>query len=131
MFGNALRSSGFGFVSARLLGLLALCCAPAHAQTSTFSANAEGWQIVSFNNLSTNDYGLAGTYTPIYNATGGNPGGYISTNDPDGGDFTFAAPSLFLGNKTGATSLSYDLQHTNNVDYQTTDVMLVGGGERL
>ncbi len=131
MLGNPLRSARFGFASAGLLGLLALSCTPAHAQTSTFSTNTEGWQIVSFNNLSTSDYGVAGTYTPTYNATGGNPGGYISTTDPDGGDFTFAAPSLFLGNKTGATTLSYDLQHTDNVNYQTSDVMLVGGGERL
>ena len=119
------------YVSLAALCLMTGAGSLAQAQTSAFSTNAEGWSIVSFGNLSTNDYSIAGTYTPVYNATGGNPGGYISTDDPDGGDFTFSAPAVFLGNKTGATGLAYDLQHTNNVNYQTTDVMLVGGGKRL
>ena len=99
---------------------------------STFNSNDEGWQIVSFGDLSTNDYSVMGVYTPTYNSTGGDPGGYISTTDPDNGDFTFGAPSFFLGDQSDATGLSYDLTHPQGAtNYQTTDVMLVGDGLRL
>ena len=104
------------------------------AAGSTFAADADGWSLVSFTNLSTNTYTVAGTYTATFNATGGNSGGYISSNDPDGGDFTFAAPAAYLGNRTssiGAT-LTYDLIHpVGALDYQAADVILVGNGVRL
>ncbi len=99
---------------------------------STFNSNDEGWQIVSFADLSTNDYSIIGVYTPTYNSSGGDPGGYISTTDPDNGDFTFSAPSFLLGNQSDATGLTYDLTHPQGaINYQTTDVMLVGDGMRL
>ncbi len=105
----------------------------ARGTVSAFNLNAEGWTIVSFSDLSADNYTILGTYTPTYSATGGNPGGYISEADPDGGDFTFSAPAAFLGNQLGAvgTSFSYDLNYTTTVNYQTTDVLFVGGGERL
>ena len=64
--------------------------------------------------------------------TGGNPGGYISTTDQDNGDFTFSAPARFLGNLSGATGLSYDLIYpVGAINYQPTDVILMGNGETL
>ena len=102
-----------------------------NAQTSTFDLSDEGWSIVSFGDL-LNNYSIIGNYAPTYNASGGNPGGYISTTDPDGGDFTFGAPANFLGNKSGATGLSYDLTHpSGDINYQTTDLLLTGNGTRL
>ena len=101
---------------------------------STFEAGDEGWSVVSFNDLSSSNYTVVGTYPVTYSATGGNPGGYISSQDPDGGDFTFSAPAAFLGNKLVAigTTFSYDLNYLDIVNYQTTDVMFVGAnGERL
>jgi hypothetical protein len=113
-------------------GILVAMSGPATADVvSNFNSSDEGWTIVSFGDLSTNDYSIVGTYTPNYIASGGNPGGYIQTTDPDGGDFTFSAPTSFLGNQSAATGLSYDLLYLDTVNYQTTDVMLVGNGERL
>ncbi len=104
------------------------------AVVSTFNTGDEGWSVVSFGDLSNNNYTVIGTYAATYSATGGNPGGYISALDPDGGDFTFAAPAKFLGNESAAvgTTFSYDLNYLDTVNYQTTDVMFVGAnGERL
>ena len=103
------------------------------ASISSFDATSEGWSIVSFANLSTNDYSIVGTYAPTYSSTGGNPGGFISISDPDGGDFTFAAPAAVRSSLSGAfgTVLSYDLTHTGTINYQAGDVILEGGGLRL
>jgi hypothetical protein len=63
---------------------------------------------------------------------GGNPGGYISTTDQDNGDLTFSAPAKFLGNVSGATGLGYDLIYSvGAINYQPTDVILMGNGETL
>lgn len=100
--------------------------------SSTFDTGDDGWRIVSFNNLTSGDYAIAGTYNATFNASGGSPGGYISATDPDGGDFTFSAPSRFLGNQAAATRLSYDLSHPQGTpDYQTSDVILLGNGTKL
>lgn len=103
------------------------------AQVSLFTAGDEGWRVVSFGNWSINDYSIVASYTPTFSATGGNPGGYISQSDPDGGDFTFSAPASYLGNQIAAfgSTLSYDISYVGTQNYYTTDVMLVGGGLRL
>ena len=99
---------------------------------SNFSTGDEGWTVVSFQNLTTDNFGIVKTYTPIFNLTGGNPGGYISTIDQDNGDLTFSAPAKFLGNVSGATGLSYDLIYpVGAINYQPTDVILMGNGETL
>jgi hypothetical protein len=102
------------------------------ASISDFSTGDEGWRVVSFTNLTTDNFAIAATYTPTFNLTGGNPGGYISTSDQDNGDFTFSAPAKFLGNESGATGLSYDLIYpVGAINYQPTDVILMGNGETL
>ncbi len=99
---------------------------------SDFSTGDEGWQVVSFENLTTDNFSIIATYTPTFNPTGGNPGGYISTTDQDNGDLTFSAPAKFLGNVSGATGLSYDLIYpVGAINYQPTDVILMGNGETL
>jgi hypothetical protein len=76
---------------------------------SDFDAGDEGWKVVSFENLTSDNFAIIATYNPTFHPTGGNPGGYISTADQDNGDLTFSAPGKFLGNGSGATGLSYDL----------------------
>jgi Laminin B (Domain IV)/PEP-CTERM motif len=99
---------------------------------SSFSTGDEGWKVVSFQNLTTDNFSVFATYTPTFNPTGGNPGGYISTTDQDDGDLTFSAPAKFLGNVSAATGLSYDLIYpVGTINYQPTDVILMGNGETL
>jgi len=98
--------------TALFLGVCVFTLGPTLARgdlISDFSAGSEGWQVVSFENLTTDNFTVAATYVPTFHATVGNPGGFISTTDQDNGDLTFAAPSKFLGNVSGATGLSYDL----------------------
>ncbi|MCQ8116957.1 laminin B domain-containing protein [Methylomonas rosea] len=100
--------------------------------SSSFDVNSENWQIVSFADFSQNNYSIIGQYQPSYISGGGNPGNYLAAQDPDSGDFTFSAPAAFLGSQVGATGLSYDLTYRDgDVNWQTTDVMLVGNGQRL
>jgi hypothetical protein len=99
---------------------------------SDFSTGDEGWKVVSFENLTNDNFGIVATYTPTFHHSGGNPGGYISTVDQDDGDLTFSAPAKFLGNVSAATGLSYDLIYpVGAINYQPTDVILMGNGETL
>jgi hypothetical protein len=99
---------------------------------STFSTSAEGWQVVSFGNLTTDNFSIMATYTPTFHLSGGNPGGYISTTDQDNGDLTFSAPAKFRGKVSAATGLSYDLIYpVGAINYQPTDVILMGNGVTL
>ena len=122
----------------RTLGLAVLAVlffAPlrARAQFSDFSTGPQSWQIVSFGDISAKNFSIVGTYAPTYFASGGDPGGYIYSTDPDGGDFTFSAPAAFLGNQSAAygSTLTYSLNYTSTVNYNTTDVILMGGGVTL
>lgn len=49
--------------------------------------------MVSFTNLTNDDFSVFATYAPTYHPTGGNPGGFISMADPEDADFTFSAPA--------------------------------------
>jgi Laminin B (Domain IV)/PEP-CTERM motif len=103
----------------------------AKAQISTFDSVDDGWTVTSFANPNANDFSIVSSSSVVYNASGGNGGGYISKTDPDTGDFYFIAPNAFLGNKAGATTLSYDLIYAGTPDYQTHDVILVGTAKKL
>jgi Laminin B (Domain IV)/PEP-CTERM motif len=123
-------------LSALLLGMCVftfdLTFARGGVIVSNFSTGDEGWKVVSFENLTTDNFSVAAIYTPTFNLTGGNPGGYISTTDQDNGDLTFSAPAKFLGDVSGATGLSYDLIYpVGTINYQPTDVILMGNGETL
>ena len=115
-----------------MLGVLTTSQTVAASLRSDFESGTEGWQIVSFADFSANNYTIISVNEPTHNISGGNPGGYISSLDPDSGDFTFSAPAAFLGNQSGATGLSYDLIHTvGSVNWQMTDVLLVSGSTLL
>ena len=122
-------------LSSLCIGVCAFTLIPALASgdiISDFSSGGEGWQVVSFENLTTDNFSIKATSSPTFHASGGNPGGYISTTDQDNGDLTFSAPAKFLGNVSGATGLSYDLIYPDGaINYQPTDVILTGNGETL
>jgi hypothetical protein len=114
------RESRISAASARIgqLGVLfALVFLAGHAEAgtiSTFDSDAEGWTSIGFSNV--NNYPLFPT--PVtnsavgvdYQASGGNPGGYISKMDPDGNWQYFSAPAAYLGNQSAAigTNLTFD-----------------------
>ena len=66
---------------------------------SVFDSDADGWitQDVDLANPN-HPPNLDANFTLDYNSSGGNPGGFISDQDPSGSFFYFAAPSKFLGN---------------------------------
>lgn len=113
--------------------LLVLALTAARAQTSTFTSNDEGWTLVSYSDLSLDNFNVVGTYPVNYSSTGGNPGGFAGAGDPDGGDTTFSAPATFLGNRSVAvgTTFSYDLMHSGTLNYNATDLIFQGNGVRL
>lgn len=100
---------------------------------SQFDKGAEGWRVVSLGD--NGPYGIADP--PIYavteNATGGNPGGYLSSGDPDGNSFFWDAPSKFLGNKRGLLGgeLRFDMISEGGEYFPNADVILAGGGLTL
>jgi hypothetical protein len=72
--------------------------ASAGSVSSTFDTDAEGWGVGNIrSNLST---APDPSNPPTYNATGGNPSGYISTTDTED-IVAFLAPGKFLGNDVG------------------------------
>jgi len=99
-----LQTAGIAFI---------LLAVPATASTlSTFTSNDEGWASRGFANISNEPaFGSVLTNSGVtFNASGGNPGGYISKQDPDGNWQYFNAPAAFLGNQSSAIggSLSFD-----------------------
>jgi hypothetical protein len=108
------------------LAVLAAVIAPAHAVTSTFDLDAEGW---------TAQGDVAGAIN--WTATGGNPGGHVNIDDRTAGGVTyFVAPAAFLGNKAAAlgTNLTFDLMqvYTGSASqFDDPDVILAGGGLTL
>ena len=92
---------------------MTLVCAHAAADTiSTFTSTDEGWNSEGFLNVSGEpNFSLPSTLSGVtYNATGGNPGGYISKQDPDGNWQYFVAPAAFLGDQSAAigNDLTFD-----------------------
>ncbi len=99
----------------------------------TFDSGNQGWKVVSFSNPAASDYSIVGTYAPTHVATGGNPGGFIRSTDPDSKDFAFAAPENFVRRLTNASggTLSYDLTYVGAGNYFGRDLILAGGGISL
>jgi Laminin B (Domain IV) len=124
-----------------LVSLLMIIASASSAEiVSTFDTDRDGWLSVTLP-FPTPGYppSVLGTFTPDYNSTGGNPGGYISIIDPDGGlpvgnTQFWSAPSKFLGNQgtSYGGSLSFDLSNTpSNNQFNEEDLVLVGGGLTL
>jgi hypothetical protein len=127
-----MKSYSFAQVFAIALALCSSATIASAAAISTFDIDSENWSVVSFTNPNAGNFSVLSTTAPTFHATGGNPGGYISTTDPDNGDFMFSAPAKFLGNQSGAGLLSYDLNYpVGNLDYKPVDIMLTDGATRL
>lgn len=97
---------------------------PAHAGTvrSTFTNGAEGWIVEGE------------AVGPIWEATGGHPGGYITASSVSGGEeWHWRAPAKFLGNHAGAygRTLSFDVRAPGFDPASKADVTLVGGDVTL
>ena len=100
---------------------LSLCTLGAHA-AGTFDSDAEGWTAVG--------NGAAG---PVWQSSGGNPGGYISQLDSDNSWGYLAAPAAYLAPIASGGQMSFSLRHTYNrgsLNYGVR-VALVGGGLTL
>lgn len=99
---------------------------PIPAVVSSFDTDDEGWTIS----------GDATSITPVFSATGGNPGGYIYSIDRVSGDswYFIASPSFVDRAKSGyGKTLSFDLIQIISVDSQfdADDVILEGNGLKL
>jgi hypothetical protein len=90
---------------------------------STFDTNNEDWSTIG------------DAFSADYNATGGNPGGFISGVDQSlGSTWYFRAPAKFLGNRLAAygQTLTYDIIASDVPDNRgAADVILRGGGITL
>jgi hypothetical protein len=96
------RDKHIGIVGAAMILLAGQAPALTISTTaiSDFSVDDDGWvvQTISdngapnFNTL----FGSPDTFTPTHNATGGDPGGFISMADPNDGWTYFVAPSKYL-----------------------------------
>jgi gliding motility-associated-like protein len=96
----------------------------AHGQiVSDFSVDADGW--TNFNTSS------GSTSSLTYNATGGNPSGYVSfTASTSPGVMYFNAPAKFIGNQSPSynQTLSFDLmQSAAGTDNTANDLVLANG----
>src|SRR5690242_13298357 len=96
---------GSCFAVAAALATVGFSAAARANVSDDFSASANGWTHVGDT-----------TTPPTFNATGGNPGGYISINDVAAGqgDF-FVAPAAYLGNDSAYVNgnISLDLLLSN------------------
>lgn len=97
---------------------------------STFDTGSDGWFVVDINQQTQQ---VLGIYPDTWNASGGNPGGYISATDPSSHTFYFAAPSKFLGDQSASLNgtLSFDLadELSNNLPHGA--VVFQGAGSIL
>lgn len=99
----------------------------------SFDIDGDGWQIVDF--LSPDQYVFPGaTYSANFQASGGNPGGYIDFTDPSSGSFYFAADANFRGNLShflgGNLNYSQKVNSGNSSQWRDDpDVVIVSGGQ--
>lgn len=89
-----------------VLGTILSASATANAAVfSQFITNNDGWDGVGFA-----DTGVPNFSSPpivnavVYNAAGGNPGGFVTLTDMDGTWLYFRAPAAFLGDKSSSIS---------------------------
>jgi len=110
---------------------LALCVAGAQSRTGAvllrhdFTDSAQGWRIS----------GDSGPDEPIFSASGGHPGGFITGRDEALGEtWYFRAPDTVLRQLPAAVNgtLSYSLKQTGTVaSLNDEDLVIVGAAGRL
>jgi hypothetical protein len=108
-----------------LIGSLALLSAhstsAAPLAVSTFDTGTDGWTIFS-----------DGTGPVFEPGVGNPPGDIIGTDVVLGQVWYFNAPASFLGNKSAASLLSFDMsQSATTTQFNSSDVVLIGGGLTL
>ena len=108
-----------------LIGFLALLSAhptsAAPLAVSTFDTGTDGWTIFS-----------AGTGPVFEPAVGNPPGDIVGTDIALGQVWYFNAPASFLGNKSAASVLTFDMsQSATTTQFNSSDVVLIGGGLTL
>jgi len=94
--------------------------------TSNFDADTEGWTTRFINNQ-------ANPPVPVWQETGGNPGGYIQGQDTQNGpQWYWVAPAKFYGDRSAAygNELTFDLTTTDirNPIREIPSVIMSGGG---
>ena len=126
----------------KIILLVCFFVAPVQATiiTSNFDSGSDGWlsETLSFPNPGSPPLS-SGTYSPNWNATGGNPTGYVTLQDPDGSAPTgntqyWHAPAKFLGNLLAfyGGALTYDVIDAGTFgSFNEADVLLVGSGLTL
>ncbi len=91
---------------------------------SDFSVDIDGWNTFG-------DFGGAGPGTPIYQSTGGNPGGCIKQTDATTGVWYWYGPAKFRGNLSAYynCNLKFDLKQ-NQIVFPVSeyDVMIFNNG---
>jgi Laminin B (Domain IV) len=124
-----------------LLGA-ALIATPAAAGaaelSSSFDSGDEGWRVAQ-----NNESDPGALEPPTFNATGGNPGGYVSVTDslvdpspqePEGRYWYLASPESWAGDRGGfyGGSLSFDARYEGpNPDYPPVVVLFDSDGNGL
>lgn len=121
---TALLRSAAALLAASLLVGSASAAGLVTSQSSTFDADDEGWTI------------LGEAQGPVFHATGGKSGGYVSATDPPGSSGTsyWQAPAKYLGDRSGAFNgkLSYDVRDVGaGTVFGDPDVSVQGGGLAL
>lgn len=97
--------------------------------TSTFDTGVEGWSVITIGSVDWIPY----LQYPAEYGLVGNPGGYISMQDPDNRSFFFDAPSGFKGDLAWAYrgTLSFDryvIDDPGAISTDYADVLLYGSG---
>ena len=133
---SRIYSTLFSALTITFVGLA--IASPSSAQViaqSNFNIDADGWLV---KDLLFPDPGAppapVGTFPPLYNGAGGNPGGHLSFPIRARTRWYWYAPPKFLGNKQNAYGgkLSFDLAVSGTgVPFDEEDVILVGGGLTL
>jgi hypothetical protein len=101
----------------------------ASAQLWTFDSDAQGWRVNDLTGEG-NYVTSQGIFAVNWNASGGNPGGFISATDPSNFSFMFQAPSTQLGNYSQflGGKLNFSLETDLSPDFANDSVVIFRGG---
>ena len=117
----------------RVLLIWAASAAAPATEFSSFDSNTDGWVVVDL--ADSGPYTTpVGSFSATYLASGGNPGGCVSSGDPSSATFYWQAPARFLGNQSGSYGLNllWDQRHDGSATWDNkVDLVLVGAGLTL
>ena len=118
-------------INALLALLVAATTSVASDIVSTFDSSDEGWKVIVLPDYGPYSAISFGPLSPTFSPSGGNPGGYILSADPQGidGTFYFEAPAPFLGDRSSSYGLriSYDVKTSGGgQEWKDADMVLVG-----